>query len=281
MELHAGVEVGLAGALLGGLLSLLSPCSVMLMPAFFSYAFDDPRQLIARTGTFYLGLVTTLVPLGAFAGAIGARLLEHRTTVFTVAAVALIVLGVAQALSVRVPGLHGRSSRPADGTGWVAVYLLGTVYGLAGACSGPLLGSVLTYAAYGASWGYGAALMALFAAGMALPLGALAWAWRRIPVVRSLVRPRPVRFGHIETTWTQVVSGALSAAIGALLLATHGLDDIGGLGSVDFQFTVEQWASSATDRVSDRALLGLVLMVVAVGMFMRILLAARRERREP
>lgn len=34
--------VGLLGALVGGVLTLLSPCSVMLLPAFFSYAFTSP-----------------------------------------------------------------------------------------------------------------------------------------------------------------------------------------------------------------------------------------------
>ncbi|TYL51739.1 cytochrome c biogenesis protein CcdA [Nocardioides sp. BGMRC 2183] len=281
MQLHAGVEVGLAGAVLGGLLSLLSPCSVMLMPAFFSYAFDDPRQLMARTGTFYLGLVTTLVPLGAFAGALGARLVEHRSTVFTIAAVLLIVLGLCQALALPLPGTGGRTSGPAHGTGSASVYLLGTVYGLAGACTGPLLGSVLTYATFGASWVYGGLLMASFAAGMALPLGVLAWAWRRLPTVRRLVRPRPLTLGPIHTSWTHVVSGALTVAIGVVLLATHGLEDLGGLASVDTQFTLEERAATVTDRISDQVLFGVVLVAVAGALFARTLLTAHRDRREP
>ncbi|WP_009945137.1 hypothetical protein [Saccharopolyspora erythraea] len=33
-------EIGLVGAFLGGLLSLLSPCSALLLPSFFAYAFN-------------------------------------------------------------------------------------------------------------------------------------------------------------------------------------------------------------------------------------------------
>ncbi|MCY9555783.1 hypothetical protein M5W98_29730, partial [Paenibacillus apiarius] len=58
-------EIGYLAALLGGVLALLSPCSAMLLPAFFAYAFQNPRQLLARTAVFYLGLAAVLVPLGA------------------------------------------------------------------------------------------------------------------------------------------------------------------------------------------------------------------------
>ncbi|MET1018427.1 MAG: cytochrome c biogenesis protein CcdA, partial [Microterricola sp.] len=80
------MDIGYLGALLGGVLSLLSPCSVMLLPAFFAYAFTDPATLVARTGLFYLGLVTTLVPLGVLAGAVGAFLLANQGLLVTIAA---------------------------------------------------------------------------------------------------------------------------------------------------------------------------------------------------
>jgi cytochrome c biogenesis protein CcdA len=58
------VEVSYPAAFLGGVLSLLSPCSALLLPAFFAYAFQSRGKLLAKTAVFYLGLATTLVPLG-------------------------------------------------------------------------------------------------------------------------------------------------------------------------------------------------------------------------
>ena len=57
-------------ALLGGALTLLAPCSVLVLPAFFSYAFQSARALLGRTALFWLGLLLVLVPLGTLAGAI-------------------------------------------------------------------------------------------------------------------------------------------------------------------------------------------------------------------
>ena len=76
-----------------------------------------------------------------------------------------------------------------------AAVLLGATYGLAGACTGPLLGAVLTVAAVGGSPAYGAVLLAFFALGMVVPLLVLAVAWERL---RLGERARPRRLAIID-----------------------------------------------------------------------------------
>ena len=73
--------VGLVGAFLGGVASLVSPCSALLLPSFFAYAFDRVRLLMQRTVVFWLGLCLILVPLGAGVAAVGAALTRYRTEV--------------------------------------------------------------------------------------------------------------------------------------------------------------------------------------------------------
>ncbi|WP_346958293.1 hypothetical protein [uncultured Arthrobacter sp.] len=73
------MDIGYAGAFLGGVLTLLSPCSALLLPAFFAYAFATKTRLVARTVLFYAGLLSRLVPLGVFAGVLGSLVTEHRT----------------------------------------------------------------------------------------------------------------------------------------------------------------------------------------------------------
>ena len=156
--------VGFAGAFLGGLAALLSPCAAMLLPSFFAYAFGDQRRLlVVRTGMFYLGLLLTLVPLGLGAGALGGLLTTQRHLLTIGGTVVLIVLGVITMLGVQLPlpGLRG----PARGTDTAAVVVMGAVYGLAGACTGPLLGAVLTLAAIGGSCLLGSGMVLASAAG--------------------------------------------------------------------------------------------------------------------
>ena len=78
-----GIEVVVAFA--GGILALLSPCSALLLPAFFAYAFPSRGKLLLRTGVFYLGLLTLFLPLGLGLGALGSLFLERRSELSIVA----------------------------------------------------------------------------------------------------------------------------------------------------------------------------------------------------
>ena len=271
------MSIGFLGAFIGGLLTLLSPCSVMLLPAFFSYAFSDARKLIARTGIFYLGLITTLLPLGVLAGTLGSFVNQHRYTLVTVAAGIVIALGALMLLNVPLPFLRGGQGS-AESTSPVSVYALGTVYGLAGVCAGPLLGAVLTVAAVTGSALYGGLILLLFAAGMALPLLILALVWGRLPFVRRLIRPREVRIGRWRNTWTGIIGGALTIALGVLLIVTSGTSSLGGLLDASTQVEIEGWAYQATSGVPDW-LVAAVVVLIAGGAWLFMHRRRVKERR--
>ncbi|KOU15735.1 thiol-disulfide oxidoreductase [Streptomyces sp. WM6372] len=255
-------------ALLGGLLALLSPCSALLLPAFFAYSIDSPSRLLARTGIFYAGLASTLVPLGAAGSYAGRFFHGNRDGLVLAGGWLIIALGVAQILglgfaSKRISELSGRI-RP---TTAVSVYALGAVYGLAGFCAGPILGSVLTVAAVSGSPVYGGLLLAVYALGMAVPLFLLALLWERFDLGRRRwLRGRTVRVGRFDLHTTSLLSGLFFIALGALFLAYDGASALPGLLDVDDSYAVEQRVRSFADAVPDWALLGLVAAgAVAVG----------------
>ena len=92
------VEVSLLASFFGGVLSLLSPCSALLLPAFFAYAFGGGGELVRKTGVFYLGLATTLVPLGMGISAVSALFYGHRGILITLSGGLLIAFGLLQLL---------------------------------------------------------------------------------------------------------------------------------------------------------------------------------------
>jgi len=234
-------EVGLLGALLGGLLSLLSPCSALLLPSFFAYAFDGAGRLAARTAIFYAGLTAVLAPLGAGLGLIGALLTQHRPLITLISGIVLIGLGITTVLG---GGFAFKSAQRATnsltGSGALSVFALGAVYGFAGFCSGPLLGSVLTIAVAGGHPLHGAGLMAVYALGMALPLFALAVAWERFDLhKRTWLRGRPIKLGPLRTHTTSLIPGILFMGIGVLFLVTDGTANLTGVMGVDEQFDLQ------------------------------------------
>ncbi|MEU2659535.1 cytochrome c biogenesis CcdA family protein [Streptomyces sp. NPDC007325] len=265
--------IGYFAAFLGGLLALLSPCSALLLPAFFAYSIESRARLVARTAILYAGLATTLVPLGAAGSLAGRFFYGHRDLLVAVGGWLIIGLGVLQILGL---GFASRRMSEASGrirpTSAFSVYALGLVYGLAGFCAGPILGGVLTVAALSGSAAYGGLLLAVYALGMAVPLFVLALLWERYDLGRRRwLRGRPLRAGRFEVHSTSLVSGLFFVGLGALFLVFDGTTALPGLLSVDDSFAVEQRVAEWGRAVPDWALL--VAVVAVAG-----LVAAARSR---
>ncbi|GGY71949.1 cytochrome C biogenesis protein CcdA [Streptomyces omiyaensis] len=258
--------IGYFAAFLGGLLALLSPCSALLLPAFFAYSIENRAKLVARTAILYAGLATTLVPLGAAGSLAGRFFYGHRDLLVAAGGWLIIGLGVLQIL-----GLGFASRRMAEASGRIrptsalSVYALGLVYGLAGFCAGPILGSVLTVAALSGSAAYGGLLLAVYALGMAVPLFVLALLWERYELGRRRwLRGRELRAGRFAIHSTSLVSGLFFVALGTLFLVFDGTTALPGLLSVDDSFAVEQWVAGWGRAVPDWALLVAVVAVAGL-----------------
>lgn len=264
-------EVGVLAAFAAGILALLSPCSALLLPSFFAYAFASGRALVARTAVFYLGLLITLVPLGTGASAASSLFYGHRPLLIAIAGWTIIGLGVLQLLGrgFAVPGASrlqsAVSSRRDDR--WLSTLLLGAVYGLAGFCSGPVLGAILTVAATQESPWQGGALLAVYALGMTAPLLVLAAAWDRFDLGRRRwLRGRTLSVGGVKVHTTSLVAGLLFIAVGAVFLRYDGTAGLtGSLGMGDLtdveyaaQRAVTEWAAQVPGWI-----VPLMVMVVA------------------
>ena len=271
--------VGYLGAFAGGLLALLSPCSAMLLPSFFAYSFTTPTRLVARTAVFYLGLATTLVPLGV-AGSFASRLFYgHRGLLVTAGGWTLIALGAAQILGL---GFGSRLAQRAAGRlrpfSAVSVYLLGMVYGLAGFCAGPILGSILTVAALSGHPFTGGALLAVYALGMAVPLFVLAVLWNRFSLgSRRWLRGRELRLGRLRLHTGTLISGAFFMGLGVMFLLFDGASALPSPISTGRQYALERHLEDITGALPTTtvalAVAGVALIVFAV----RLLRPARRE----
>ena len=162
------IEISFAAAFIGGVLALLSPCSALLLPAFFAYAFQSRSELTARTVLFFLGLATIFVPLGMGASLASTLFVDHRNTLILVAGFMLIGFGILELAgrSLSFIKLGGGSSETSS---LFATYSLGMVYGFGGFCSGPILGSVLTVAATDGNVLRGGGMLAIYALGSVVP----------------------------------------------------------------------------------------------------------------
>ncbi len=259
------VEVSFLVAFLGGLLSLLSPCSALLLPAFFAYAFQSPRKLLAKTAIFYLGLATTLIPLGMGISAVSRLVYGEQNTLILVSGLVIVFFGLLQILGRGFEfGSLSRLRGRVRGTSASATFALGAVYGFAGFCSGPILGAVLTVAASSGEALRGAALLAAYALGMATPLFLMAALWERFDLGRrSWLRGREFSIGRLRLHTTSLISGAMFVLLGVVFIAYQGTSALSGLyeenGAVDLAYATEEWSSSFARSILDTLVLTITL----------------------
>src|SRR5699024_201281 len=110
-------------------------------------------------------------------------LVGHRTLLIGLTSVVLVLLGALHALGLGfdlgklLPGFERLQQRSTRGSGLARTFVLGAVGGIAGFCAGPILGAVLTLAMGQGSMFLAGLLLAVYGAGMVVPLTVLAAVW--------------------------------------------------------------------------------------------------------
>ena len=204
------LEVSIPAAVLGGLISFLSPCVLPLVPPYLSYlagttldelqAGDDwavRRRALLTALLFVAGFSTVFVLLGATASVLGQVLRQHLELLSTVAGGVIIVMGLHLLGLFRI-GLLYREARVEVGRSasvWGA-YLMGLAFAFGWTpCVGPILAAILALAGSETSVARGALLLGAYSAGLGIPFVLAALAMK--PFVAFLKRVRS-RFGMIE-----------------------------------------------------------------------------------
>jgi cytochrome c-type biogenesis protein len=206
-----------------GLLTFASPCILPLVPVYLALlggasADSDSKPRPARTFAaavaFSLGLSLVFVGLGLAATAAGKALVAHRSLFLQLGGLAVFLFGLKLLGALHVPWLdrEARGRLMPTGGGLFASFALGATFALGWTpCVGPVLGSVLTYAAAAStSPASGALYLATYAAGLTLPLLATAAA---APAALRLARR-----AHKLMRPLQLGTGAVLAAVGVLLI---------------------------------------------------------------
>lgn len=274
------MEIGFLTAFLGGMLALLSPCSALLLPAFFASTVGGRLQLLAHGGVFYLGLILTLVPFGLGLGALGALLVSERGLIIAITSLVLVALGVAQIfglgfdLSRILPGATRMQQNASARTGFLRTILLGAVGGVAGFCAGPILGAILTLAlAQGNPWSAGA-MLAVYGAGMVVPLVIIAALWQRMSARgRHLLRGRTFTVLGREFHTTSVITGTLIVAVGALFWFTNGLVSMPALIPTDVLAWIQERGSLMADPIVD------IVAILALAVFTLTIWVHKRRKK--
>jgi cytochrome c-type biogenesis protein len=225
-------------AFFAGLLSIVTPCVLPLVPGYLSAVSAVEADRLGQPGVarrvalssvpFILGFTLVFVALGAGAAAIGGVLSPDRQA--ELAGIFLVVLGLTflgllpWPERVLAPGLLAQARRQGSSV------LLGAAFAVcAGVCIGPVLASILVLASDASTVLRGSLLLAAYAAGLAFAfllagiafaraMGAYRWLRDRFYLVRGaggviLIALGLLLFFHRDW-WLRVAANRVLEALG-------------------------------------------------------------------
>lgn len=219
-------DVGYVAAFAGGVVSFLSPCVLPIVPAYLAIITgldaeqlrdaDRPLLRIGRdTALFIAGFSAVFVALGLSATTIGQGLFRNQSLLTRVSGgvVLTMALFMLASLFLNAPWLYQERRFHPDLSrfGPFAAPVAGVAFGFGWTpCIGPVLTSILAVAANRGSAAQGAALLAVYSAGLGLPFMATGLAFGRLAGALGWVK-RHVR-------GLTVASSSALAAFGVLLV---------------------------------------------------------------
>lgn len=239
-----------AAAFGAGLISVLSPCVMPLMPAYLSLISglsveemrgvgavpeeageaavaeetrrrrDLRRRVLVACAGFVAGFSTVFVLLGASATAIGrvlqiweVEILGVTVSAVQVAGLVIIAMGLHLIGWLRIPLLYRDTRMHSRGAprSFLGTLLVGAAFAFGWSpCVGPILGGILTVAGSRETVGQGMALLAVYSAGLGVPFFLAGWS---IEFFFGALERMRHHFRRVE-----IASGALLVAVGLLVL---------------------------------------------------------------
>lgn len=234
----SGLDVGLGAAFVAGLFSFLSPCVLPLIPPYLCFlggvTFEElqndavphsaaGRRVFIAALAFVLGFATVFVALGVTASIVGQVLVDNLAILTPIAGGIVILLGLhfLGVFRIRILNRDIRFQSARRPAGIAGAYAVGLAFAFGWTpCVGPVLAAILFLAAGDTSQGRGAALLAVYSAGIGLPFLAASLAVR--PFLVFLERFRR----HLRRI--EQAMGALLVATGVLFI-TGTINDIANL----------------------------------------------------
>jgi cytochrome c-type biogenesis protein len=219
-----GTSVGIVIAFTAGLLSFLSPCVLPLIPSYVTFitglSLEDVqkarRAALIHSLLFVLGFTLIFLAFGAAATTLGQLLLYQRVWISRIGGVLIIVFGLYM-LGVFNVSMFSRERRvhiANKPVGYLGTLLVGIAFGAGWTpCIGPILGSILTYAASSADLARGMWLLLAYSLGLAVPFLLAAVAIERFLDFFTRMKR--------QMNWITRTSGVLMILVGILMVTNY------------------------------------------------------------
>src|SRR5512145_2335130 len=157
-------------AFFAGVVSVLSPCILPVIPAVFAYSTEKGKF---RPLAIVLGLSISFTSMGIVTSLFGATLTAYLDLLYIFAEILLITMGISLLFDLNIFNVFGNFSSLANSRkeGLFGGFLLGLSLGIVWLpCVGSVLGSILTMVAVSGKVAYGALMLFIYSIGFSIPM---------------------------------------------------------------------------------------------------------------
>jgi cytochrome c-type biogenesis protein len=271
-------------AFLAGILSILSPCILPTLPAFFANTFKEKRRITKMTFIFFLGFALVFDLMGMLAAYLGKSIVSFQndiTTVIRLAGLFLIGFGIMTVFGkgfALFPGFGKKFDNDVPG-----VFLMGNAFALGwSACLGPIIFGILSIASVLNNYAHAGALLFLYSLGLFLPLFVLSLLYDKYDLSKNkFIRGVEFKFGVLGKTFelnsTKTLSGILLACLGVIFLFFGSTEIVNSFDMFGLKPLFYEWQRALLSSGLILNLFGLAALAIFILLLARFLI--RKNKR--
>lgn len=223
-------------AFLAGILSILTPCSLGILPAFFSYTFKEKKNITKMTFAFFLGFMPVFIAFGLIATFLGtsiSMLQQNNRYLITIAGAFIVMFGLMTLFGKGFMFIKIRNRIKKDALG---IFLFGIFFGIGfTACMGPILVGMLLIASVLNNYLYSTLLMVFYSLGFFVPLFLISFLFDKYDLSKSkFIKGKEFEFKvfgkEIRIHSTNLISAVLLVTVGLVFIIYGGTFIINNLG---------------------------------------------------
>jgi cytochrome c-type biogenesis protein len=217
-------DVSIYMAFVAGLISFLSPCILPIVPGYISFLSGmsveeiegrGEKKLIILNSIFFItGFSVVFILLGASATMIGAFLTSKMSVLTKIAGLVIILFGTFKLGLIRHLAFYreARFQLKNRKFGVFGAMLIGAAFAFAWTpCVGPILGSILAYAATLGKVSQGVSLLVIYSMGLGVPFLIVTLALNRFFRIFDRIKK------HLRLI--EIVSGIIMIILGLMILS--------------------------------------------------------------
>lgn len=259
-------NLGFLVAFLVGVIAILTPCSIAILPSFFAYTFKEKKELVKMTLMFFLGFTPVFILMGIAAAYFGKTLaiFQDQNTLVMASGFVLLAFGVMALFGKGFSGFTSFRNRKPE-TDSLGVFFLGLFFAVGfTACMGPALFGMLLISGVLKNYYYSAFLMFFYSLGVFVTFFIVAFFMDRFNFSEKINRLNK----KIGFPITNLISGTLLIMLGFIFILYQGTDVLTHFGFGDISYRIYRMQEKLISWKYSSITGGILLLAFIIFMFL-------------